>query len=56
MHKYLLIAVFALFTLGCSHLPWADEPKDEETDCQELLEQGASQAEYFGCLSQQEQD
>lgn len=56
MHKHLLIAVFALFTAGCSHLPWANCPETEEqgVDCQELLEQGASQSEYFACLSQQE--
>jgi len=53
MHKYLLIAVFALSALGCSHLPWSDEQETE--DCQELLEQGASQSEYFACLSRQEQ-
>jgi len=54
VHKYFLIL---LLSFGCASTPWtrASDAKEQEKqkDCELLLEQGASQAEYFSCLSQQ---
>ena len=61
MHKYLLVA---LLLVGCSHMPWAKDPQPEPeptaeekvVDCLELMEKGATQAEFMACIQQQGQN